>query len=205
MSYSTLVRNMVKHSDEDILNGSLNLDHLDLKTWTKIYNWMNLQDVLKGAWWPAHKKSMFDLWVTSDFLMVDELTAEIDKWFISKISEKTAVEIHNFAKQHFALNVQRKCESFLMENFEKIKLQKFHLLEFGDMVKLLQSNELNQTEEEIAGFIKRVTKSNLYMYQESANDILQSCIRDWRLPCLPRTSKELVLSFGGWTKVQFYY
>ena len=48
MSHSILVSNMVKHCDEDILNGSLNWDHLDLKTWTQIYNWINRQDVVRG-------------------------------------------------------------------------------------------------------------------------------------------------------------
>ena len=202
MSYSKLVRNMIKYAKED--DGSINFDHLDLRSWQTVFSWINnYSQNFESATWLADKSEMMNLMVTANYLMMDELSAEVEDWFVSKISTKTVVEIHHFAKYHLAHSLQDKCMRFMMDNFTNIGLEYFHSrLEFEDMVQMLKSDDLTQTEEEITKFVKRIIMSNLYQDQGETSysrKTLESCIRAWRLPCLPRTSKELVFSFGGWT------
>ena len=62
MSHSKLVRNMIKYAKED--DGSINFDHLDLRSWQTIFNWMNNHTLhFKRETWLADKSEMINLMV----------------------------------------------------------------------------------------------------------------------------------------------
>lgn len=166
-AYSKVIRSCLKYSNWS--DEPLHFPTIDGEILKIILDWVKFPSDL-----PLHSYEdlVCDLLVASDFLEIQTLTDHIISWLGKQINLENAIELGNFAKNFWILDLEKLCRTFIMQNLDKFEPDELKSLDRELLVSILMSDDLTLKEEKVWKIVQELAQT-----EEDHLTALMKCVR----------------------------